>query len=132
MVVKSDSEVGRPAVILCDGNDAEAVQLEHLLAPHYDLLLSSGPMEALKNLVSASFRSIVVGLQSSDPSFRELIPLVKKLRPKLPIIVIADGGSLEEQRSVQRQGIFYFVARPVVGEEILSALANAVEKGPDR
>ena len=129
MVVRSASKSGKPPVILCDGNDFEAVQLKRLLEPHYDLLLSSAPMEALKSLVSAPFRSIVVGLRSGDPTFRELIPLVKKIRPELPIIVIADGGSLEEQRSVQREGIFYFVPRPVAGKEILSALANAVEKG---
>lgn len=132
MVARLASDVGKPRIILCDGNGAEVAQLQRLLAPHYDLWLSSAPMEALRTLVSATFRSIVVALQSGDPSFRELIALVKKLRPELPIIVIADGGSLEEQGSVQRQGIFYFVPRPVAGKEILSVLANAMQKGSNR
>jgi len=132
MVVRSASELGKPPVILCDGNDAEAAQLKRLLEPLYDLSVSKAPMETVKSLVSAPFRIIVVGLRSGDPSFRELIPLVKKLRPELPIIVIGDGGSLDEQRLVQRQGIFYFVPRPVASSEILSALANAVARGADR
>jgi DNA-binding NtrC family response regulator len=132
MIVRPEAEAGKPPVILCDGNDTEAAQLSRLLAPHYNLSLASAPMDALKNLVSSSFRSMVLSLQADDPSFLELIPLVKKLRPKLPIIVIADGGSLEEQRTVQKQGIFYFVPRPVASKEILSALANAVAKGSGR
>lgn len=132
MVVRHESEASKPPVILCDGNDDEAAKLSRLLAPHYRLSLATAPMDALKSLVSASFQSMVLSLQPGDPSFIELIPLVKKLRPKLPIIVIADGDSLEEQRSVQKQGIFYFVPRPVASKEILSALANAVEKGSER
>lgn len=132
MVVRSASELGKPRVILCDGNDAEAAQLKRLLEPHYDLSISSAPMETVTSLLSVPSRIMVLGLRSGDPSFRELIPLVKKLRPELPIIVIGDGGSLDEQRLVQGQGIFYFVPRPVASSELLSALANAVERGADR
>lgn len=119
----------KAAVIVCDAKRTEIEQLERLLSTRYHLLLSTTPMEALHNLMSFPVQSMILGLQRKDTSFRELIPLVKKLKPALPIIVIADGRSLEEQRAIQREGIFYFVPRPVADDEVLSAVANAVQKG---
>jgi len=121
----------KPAVILCDADRSEVSQLKELLAPLYDLVLSTAPVEALNSLMSSSFETMLLGLNKKDKSFLELIPLVKKLQPTLPIIVIADGRSLEEQRAVQRQGVFYFLPRPIASKEILSAVANAVRKGSE-
>ena len=124
-------EEQKPAVILCDADRSEVSQLKQLLAPLYDLVLSTAPVEALNNLMSSSFETMLLGLHKKDQSFLQLIPLVKKLHPTLPIIVIADGRSLEEQRTVQRQGVFYFLPRPIAPKEILSAVANAVRKGSE-
>lgn len=124
-------EQQRPAVILCDADRSEVSELKQLLAPLYDLVLSTAPVEALNNLMSTSFETMLLGLNNRDQSFLELIPVVKKLQPTLPIIVIADGRSLEEQRTVQRQGVFYFLPRPIARKEMLSAVANAVQKGAE-
>lgn len=126
---KARKQRERPPVIVCDPYPAEASRVRRLLSPRYRLVVSTVPMEALDSILVGSFNAMVLALHENDRSFLGLIPLVKKLRPQMPIIVVADGRSLEEQRSAQRQGIFYFLPRPFAGKEMLSAVANAIERG---
>ena len=119
----------RPLVLVCAPYRGEAARLKRLLSPRYRVVLSAVPFDALNVVLRGSFGAMVLALHRKDQSFLGMIPVLKKIRPDLPIIVVADGRSLEEQRSVQREGIFYFLPRPIEREEILAAVANAVEKG---
>ena len=119
----------RPAVIVCDADLVEVSRMRRLLSRRYRLVLSRVAMGALNDVLAGSFQAMVLALREEDQSFLHLIPLVKKLQPRLPIIVVGDGRSLDQQRSAQRQGIFYFLPRPVGTREMRTALANAVEWG---
>jgi DNA-binding NtrC family response regulator len=63
------------------------------------------------------------GIKASD-----LIPLFKKLNPKIPIVLISSEQSIGFVKRLRGAGIFYQAMKPVDVEEIRSAVDCAFEK----
>jgi DNA-binding response OmpR family regulator len=60
----------------------------------------------------------------------KLIRIIKKSRPRIPLIVISSGNSKEELARVLEQGIFYFIIKPINGKELKEAVDSALKKIP--
>ncbi len=58
----------------------------------------------------------------------EVVPLLKKIDPKIQIVVISSEGSIGSVRRLRGAGIFYQAMKPVDLEEIKSAVECAFEK----
>ena len=56
----------------------------------------------------------------------KLIKIIKKSRPRIPLIIISSGSSREEFARVLEQGIFYFIMKPINGEELRKAVESAL------
>ena len=57
----------------------------------------------------------------------KLIKIIKKSRPKIPLIIISSGNSKEELARVLEQGVFYFIIKPINGEELNAAVASGLK-----
>ncbi len=53
----------------------------------------------------------------------ELIAAMRAVRPDLPVIVLADGGSIDQAVDAMRAGASDFLAKPVLAERLLDALS---------
>ncbi len=60
----------------------------------------------------------------------KLIEIIKKSRPKIPLIVITSGNSSDEFAKVLEHGIFYFIIKPVNGEELKEAVESVMKTKP--
>ena len=59
------------------------------------------------------------------PSF-DLLPLIKKSNPGLPVIALSDDSSLEMSKRVRLQGIFFLAMKPIDPAEIRTAVGDAI------
>ncbi len=57
----------------------------------------------------------------------KLIKIIKKSRPRIPLILISSGNSKEEFARVLEQGVFYFLMKPINGEELKEAVASGLK-----
>jgi len=58
----------------------------------------------------------------------DLVPLFKKVRPRVQIIVISSEESIQFAKRLRDAGIFYQAMKPIDSGEIRSAVACAFEK----
>ncbi len=56
----------------------------------------------------------------------DLLPLIKKSNPGLPIIALSDDSSLEMSKRVRLQGIFFLAMKPIDPAEIRTAVGDAI------
>ena len=56
----------------------------------------------------------------------KLIKIIKKSRPRIPLIIISSGNSKEEFARVLEQGVFYFIMKPINGEELRRVVESAL------
>ena len=57
----------------------------------------------------------------------KLIQIIKKSRPRIPLIIISSGNSKEELARVLEQGVFYFIIKPINGEELKEAVDSGLK-----
>ena len=60
----------------------------------------------------------------------KLIKIIKKSRPRIPLIIISSGNSKEELARVLEQGVFYFIIKPINGEELKEAVDSGLKISP--
>lgn len=58
----------------------------------------------------------------------KLIKIIKKSRPRIPLIIISSGDSKEDLARVLEQGIYYFILKPINGQELKEAVASGLKK----
>jgi DNA-binding NtrC family response regulator len=59
----------------------------------------------------------------------KLIKIIKKSRPRIPLIIISSGNSKEELAWVLEQGVFYFIFKPINGDELKEAVDSGLKVG---
>jgi DNA-binding NtrC family response regulator len=57
----------------------------------------------------------------------KLIEIIKKSRPRIPLIIISSGNSKEELARVLEQGVFYFIIKPINGQELREAVDSGLK-----
>ena len=57
----------------------------------------------------------------------KLIKIIKKSRPRIPLIIISTGNSKEELARVLEQGVHYFILKPINGQELKEAVASGLK-----
>ncbi|MCP4622177.1 MAG: response regulator [bacterium] len=57
----------------------------------------------------------------------KLIKIIKKSRPRIPLIIISSGNSKEELARVLEQGVFYFILKPINGQELKEAVDSGLK-----
>jgi len=58
----------------------------------------------------------------------EMIPLVKEINPRVPIIVMSADSSVELAQRIRHEGVFFYAMKPLDGDEIESAVESAFKK----
>jgi len=56
----------------------------------------------------------------------KLIKIIKKSRPRIPLIIISSGNSKEELARVLEQGVYYFILKPINAQELKEAVAGGL------
>jgi len=69
--------------------------------------------KALLKLVEENFDFFVLDLASEVESNLDLIGVVKRIKPRLPIIVLSKSTNLKTIRSLSEAGAFYCALKPV-------------------
>ena len=57
----------------------------------------------------------------------KLVKIIKKSRPRIPLIIISSGNSKEELARVLEQGVFYFIIKPINGQELKEAVDSGLK-----
>lgn len=79
---------------------------------------------------SRNFDLILLDLFLPDMKGYELIPEIKKVWPQSKIIVITESNSRELERNVRKEGVIYYMIKPIdtkYMESIIKHISNKVK-----
>ncbi len=71
---------------------------------------------------------LVLDVELSGMKAYEMIPLVKEINPRVPIIVMSADSSVELAQRIRHEGVFFYAMKPLDGDEIESAVESAFKK----
>jgi len=115
-------------VIVADTDRAVRNQLFVLLsAKGYEVRTTDSASDLIREVEKA--RGIVVlDAELSGMKAYEIIPLMKRINPKSPIIVMSASSSLELAQRIRNEGIFFYAMKPIDADEIRTVVESAFKK----
>ena len=117
-----------PRVLVFDGYLApEPAAMEALERHGYAVVRCSDTHTLLEEIVQRPPSVVVFGLRANGLEDLGLLHLVRRALPNVPLILIADKGSLETQRGIQSLRPIYYAMCPLDAAELGEAVESALE-----
>ena len=95
---------------------------ELLLRYDYSVTIEKSIMKIISKLLENNVNLLILDLYSPQSMNFDSIDIIRKLRPRLPIIVLLIDNSLETLKTLAQKGIFYSTTKPIQAEEIMEVL----------
>lgn len=74
--------------------------------------------DALLAVVEHDVALVILDLSIAEPSGSKTIEILRKIRPRLPVVVLSGDRSLEAGRQVLQHGVFYYLLAPFDVDEL--------------
>jgi two-component system response regulator AtoC len=74
--------------------------------------------DALLAAVEHDVALVILDLSIAEPSGSRTIEILRKIRPRVPLVVLSDDRSLEAGRQVLQHGVFYYLLTPFDIDEL--------------
>ncbi len=117
----------RHRVLIASGDSGCRKRLKVILSEEqWAVVLESEGAEALVSILERPFDVAVIDLALSDMEGRQVVRIIRRSRPRVPLIVISDDPSVETRASIMQEGVVYYALKPLNPPEVLQALQAAV------
>ncbi|MEW6658591.1 MAG: response regulator [Thermodesulfobacteriota bacterium] len=93
----------------------------------YEVTTTNNPLEVSKLLQEKRYDLVVSDLKMPLVDGMDLIDIIKKIDPQLPIIIITAYGTLETAEEAVQKGAYDFITKPFRKETILITIRRALE-----
>jgi DNA-binding NtrC family response regulator len=93
----------------------------------YEVATTNNPLEVSKMLQEKPYDVVVTDLKMPLVDGMDLIDIIKKVDPQLPIIIITAYGTLETAEEAVHKGAYDFITKPFRKETILITIKRALE-----
>jgi DNA-binding NtrC family response regulator len=116
-------------ILILDDETDMLFMLEMLITdktPH-EVVSTNNPFEVENLLSNNTFNLVITDLKMPMFDGLEILQLVKKKDPDIPVIVITAFGTLEAAEEAVRRGAYDFITKPFRKEQILVAIERALE-----
>ena len=122
------SATASTVVIVADSDEEVRKQLLlHLAGKGFDVR-SAESASGLIQMVEKTTGIILMGVELSGMKAYEMIPILKKINPKLPIIVMSANSSVELAQRIRNEDIFFYAMKPLDVEEIERVVEGAFRR----
>ena len=93
----------------------------------YEVTTTNNPLEVSKMLQEKHFDLVVTDLKMPLVDGMDLIDIIKKIDPQIPIIIITAYGTMETAEEAVQKGAYDFITKPFRKETILITIKRALE-----
>ena len=94
----------------------------------HEVLSAEDRFRAVEILVERTVDAAILFLRAGSKELWDLIPVLGRLDPKLPVLTVAEEDTVEAQREIRRSRVFYHLTYPVDLDELRQALQEALAR----
>lgn len=112
----------KPTILICDDEEGIRESFKLILGDSYDLIFAKTGMEALKLLEHHSPSAMLLDIKMPKTHGLEVLRQVKKLKPKLPVIIVTGYQSVEMAQEALRAGAADYIPKPFESKKLLTTV----------
>jgi DNA-binding NtrC family response regulator len=101
-----------------------------LTEERHEVEVTPGAKDGIERILSKRFHVAIVGLEIQGMSGLEMISIIHKIDTNIPVIMVSKDDSLETERLVRQQRVFYYFLEPVNRTEMKAVVKDALRKNP--
>ncbi len=94
----------------------------------YEVVRAARGSEAILAVLGHEIDLALVGLDLTDPDGFQTVEILRKVRPRLPLVVLSTDPSVEIGRRIWQQGIYYYLLEPLNPAELKDVVGSAIRK----
>jgi len=114
-------------ILIATGDEPLAEYLYHQInGLGWNVARVLGVGEIIQEIKERQDRILILDSTIEGIPVFDLLPLIKKTSPGVPVIALGEESSPESSKRVRLQGIFFLAMKPVDPEEIRAAVGDAV------
>jgi len=95
----------------------------------YEVVRAARGSEAILAVLGQEIDVALIGLHLTDQDGFETVEILRKVRPRLPLVVLSTDPSVEIGRRICQQGIYYYLLEPFTAAELTDVVGSALRKG---
>jgi CheY-like chemotaxis protein len=84
--------------------------------------------EALNRILNEMYDLVLLDMRMPDGNGLELLPTIKKHRPKLPVVMVTGYASIDTAVEAIQRGASDYVAKPFTPDELYAAASSALKR----
>jgi len=84
--------------------------------------------EALNRILSEMYDLVLLDMKMPDTNGLELLPIIKKHRPNLPVVMVTGYASIDTAVEAIQRGASDYVAKPFTPDELFTATNRAIRR----
>jgi len=84
--------------------------------------------EALNRILSEMYDLVLLDMKMPDTNGLELLPIIKKHRPNLPVVMVTGYASIDTAVEAIQRGASDYVAKPFTPDELFTATSRAIRR----
>lgn len=120
------------SVVVAAENPVLINQVSNILMQHdYSIIIEKSAIKSIRKILEQEIDILILDLDSRNNSNMDLINVIRRMRPRLPIIVLSEDDSIATVRELAQAGVFYCALKPIQISEIekvLKALEKVIKK----
>ncbi len=113
-------------ILICDDEEGIRESFKLILETDYQLKFAKNGLEALELLKSSSPDVMLLDIKMPKMNGIETLKQIKKLKPKLPIIVVTGYQSVETAQEALKNGAADYIPKPFESGQILKAVKQVL------
>ena len=113
-------------LVVCIDKDCRDCLQNMLYKGAFEVYFLNDKEDMLLELMERDYELLVYGLQPDDYNSLKILKILKKIRPKVPLIVISNESSSELGAKILQEGVVYFAVKPYNPEAIKSVIFNTM------
>ena len=116
----------KPTILICDDEEGIRESFKLILEDSYQLKFATNGLEALEMLKTLSPDIMLLDIKMPKLHGMEILKQVKKLKPKLPVIIVTGYQSVEMAQEAIKNGAADYIPKPFESKEILKAIQQVI------
>lgn len=129
------ARVDKSSIIVSADKSIVNLMTDVLLQYDYTVTIEKSILKLISSLLEKEITLLILDMDSPPGINFDSIDIIRKLCPRLPIVILSADSSLETLKILAQKGVFYSAIKPLQAEEIeevISAAAQAYHRNNNK